>query len=486
MRGHVLDMSKPFRCDYPKCRYVATQGASSDLCQHRQTHAGKSSSYAAGRVSLRCDRPGCDLVVPQGEPHLIQQRSMMVHTETEERPYYQCQHPYCDYASGDLSHLSSHMKTHRGASLLLRCNHQGCGFVASRSDHLVRHAVVHEKSGPFSSHGGDGDRAVSKPGELAIARTQSLQESPYRCGHPGCGYESTVSSTLTRHMRTHVGSTPLQYDGPSCKLASAARPAQLAAHGKMHAGEKPYKCSHVGCNYETSRSGNLSLHIMTHTGEKPFKCTHPGCKYAAIQSSALTTHIRTHTGEKPFKCNHLGCGYASAVSSSLTRHMRTHTGERPFKCEHPGCGYAATVSSHLTKHRKTHPKEWSEKQSKRGRSRLGAGNTASGSGSNVVAPATWRSSAACTSRVNLKPTGSHKRPASQQVAGGDYRSKESQFEHAEPIASCIPPRKKNRAAIQYAQWSTHQSAPMKEGYHEFCAGEHQSNNNRIPIGRLLT
>ena len=92
-----------------------------------------------------------------------------------------------------------------------------------------------------------------------------------------------------------------------------------------------YKCNQ--CEYETTRSSSMQRHKKTHSGEKPHQC--PICDYSSISPGTIKVHMmRKHTGEKPFKCDQ--CNYACITSGHLLEHMRTHTGERPFKCNQCG------------------------------------------------------------------------------------------------------------------------------------------------------
>ncbi|KAK7794382.1 hypothetical protein R5R35_011664 [Gryllus longicercus] len=102
--------------------------------------------------------------------------------------------------------------------------------------------------------------------------------------------------------------------------------AYLAAHTRIHTGERPLQC-HICLKDFTYRQG-LYKHMLTHSEERPHSCS--VCQKSFRKREHLVGHMRTHSEEAPYPCTN--CEKSFKRKEHLLKHLRTHTEERPHHC----------------------------------------------------------------------------------------------------------------------------------------------------------
>ena len=127
----------------------------------------------------------------------------------------------------------------------------------------------------------------------------------------------------------------------------------LAAHIRVHTGEKLYSCDICGESFAYGE--RLERHKTTHTDEKPFQCSI--CSKNCATKETLRDHVMTHTGEKRFFC--AVCGKGFIKKADLNKHQPVHLDikERPFKCSKCPMGYndKRLLKQHLMRHKDEKP-----------------------------------------------------------------------------------------------------------------------------------
>ncbi|GIZ02105.1 hypothetical protein CEXT_484341 [Caerostris extrusa] len=188
-----------------------------------------------------------------------------------------------------------------------------------------------------------------------------------------CGYSTSRLADMTKHIADSV-QLRLQNMASINSAISVDTPHAYAGISslniaKMYSG-KSHQCPF--CGYSTSHSANIKKHIRTHTGECPFQCTLDDmslaeiiryakrhqcsyCGYSTFLSADMKKHIRIHTGERPFQC--CFCMKRFNEKRPLNNHMRIHTGERPFQC--PECDKTFSRKDSMKRHVTIHHPEWS-------------------------------------------------------------------------------------------------------------------------------
>ncbi|XP_044512545.1 zinc finger protein 14 homolog [Gracilinanus agilis] len=216
------------------------------------------------------------------------------------------------------------------------------GMVFGWSSDFIRHPK--SKYANISVNEEYGLQLLKQNSELAAHQRIHDGEKLYECIQ--CGKTFKQRGHLTAHQRIHSGEKP--FECKHCGNTFTWRES-LAAHQRIHTGEKPYECKHCGKAF--TRKFSLAAHQRIHTGEKPYECKQCGKGFKDKRS--LVAHQSIHTGQKPYECKH--CGKAFTWKFSLAGHQRIHTGEKPYECKQ--CGKAFTDKRSVAAHQSIHTGE---------------------------------------------------------------------------------------------------------------------------------
>ena len=117
---------------------------------------------------------------------------------------------------------------------------------------------------------------------------------------------------------------------------SNIRPCKVQEHiTRRHTNNRPFKCTHSGCDYVTSTKTQLTQHrVHKHDAENAtgdFRCDYDSCTYSSSRLQLVKLHARIHM-TKPddvelekstkFKCSK--CNFKVAEQFRLNRHMKIH------------------------------------------------------------------------------------------------------------------------------------------------------------------
>lgn len=134
-------------------------------------------------------------------------------------------------------------------------------------------------------------------------------------------YAPFIPTVLPSHSSNTAASNdqqPKQYQCDICDRYYVSRQT-LAAHMKAHSTTSDTKTKHVG-----KLKVQLAYHRNSHRGmweNRLIKCSYSKCEKVFETYGALMAHKRLHASEKPFKCSQNGCNQAFAHGVHLKRHL---------------------------------------------------------------------------------------------------------------------------------------------------------------------
>lgn len=153
------------------------------------------------------------------------------------------------------------------------------------------------------------------------------------CTVPGCDKMFNRLANLQAHLRSHANERPFKCDRAGCDKAYSDKK-HLNAHVlSAHIKAAKFVCDQCGKGFATGQ--RLKRHVLVHDGQERFRCRdHPPCTQTFRKHQTLQRHIlKDHLGEKPYKCEKHGCTESYDTANALKSHTQREHGEAKFWCD---------------------------------------------------------------------------------------------------------------------------------------------------------
>lgn len=280
------------------------------------------------------------------QKHLLLSHGIQIDDEDDDLSVNDVIHTTEQSDNDDSSHITDNLQENKSETYECKI----CKTIFSDSLSLEKH-MLHKHEKPFScTICGISFRwkyhlrchIIAKHKQSDKCKEVHAVKAPYKCTYLNCNRRFRIKSSMTSHLRVHLGIRTYNCEVCERKFLDIT---SLKRHRLLHTGEKPFTCDLCGKKFR--RKHHLEQHTTcrpqniiqteiktenleeTQCTEQSYKCQY--CEESFNSSIGFNNHIRRHLQPKSNECQI--CNRTFSDSTCLKRHMLIHTGEKPFACD---------------------------------------------------------------------------------------------------------------------------------------------------------